>query len=148
MLVRYQTEENRRLAEKVFMLRLSGLTYQEIASRTGLTLQNARQMEHRERAFRCEAFKYPLLEYIPTRTEKTIRKGLGETILANPEKLSEIENLKTLICLPGVSDVVMKNLADGLAEAGYESFDVEKIKDAIFTTKRKAQSMRRERFGV
>lgn len=145
-LVRYQTDENRKLAETVFFLRLSGLTYQEVARRTGLTLQNARQMEHRERAFRCEAFQYPLIEYIATRTEKIIRRSLGEEMLSKPDELSAFQNISELISWPGVSDGVMKDLADGLAEAGYESFDVEDMKDALFVIRRQAQKMRQQRF--
>ena len=136
------------MAETVYRLRQLGWTNQEIAHKTGKKLHHVMQIAQRELNYQCKALKYPFIEYIGPRTEKVIKKCLGESILAEPEKLSEIEKLKTLICLPGVSDGVMRNLAEGLAEAGYESFDVEQIKDAIFTTKRMAQRMRRERFGV
>lgn len=133
MLVRYQTDENRKLAEKVFWLRLSGLTYQEIARETGQSLQNARQMEHRERAFRCEAFKYPLIEYIATRTEKAIRRCLGVEMLSKPQKLNAFQNINELIRWPGVSDGILKDLAEGLAEAGFDSFEPDRVRVAIFT---------------
>jgi len=133
MLVRYQTDENRKLAEKVFWLRLSGLTYQEIARETGQSLQNARQMEHRERAFRCEAFKYPLIEYIATRTEKAIRRCLGVEMLSKPQELNAFQNINELIHWPGVSGGILKDFANGLAEAGYDSFEQDKVRAAVFT---------------
>jgi hypothetical protein len=148
MLRRYRTEENRNLAETVYRLRHRGWTHQEIADETGNTLAIIIQIANRELDFRCMAFEYPFLEYIATRTAKAIKKCLGKSILGEPEKLNGMEQVKALICWPGVSDGVMKDLANGLEDAGYESFDRGKMKDAIFTTRRKAQRTRRDRFGA
>lgn len=105
------------------------------------------QTARNESAYRCRAFEYPFLEYIATRTANGMRKALGESILGEPEKLSGVEQVKALVCWPGMKDKVMRDLAEGLAEAGYESFEPEKMKGAIFITKRQEQRMRRERFG-
>jgi hypothetical protein len=41
----------------------------------------------------------------------------------------------------------MKVLAAGLKEPGYESFDVEEMKDCIFMTKRKGRRMKWEKLN-
>ena len=105
-------------------------------------------MEHRERAFRCEAFKYPLVEYIATRTEKAIRRCLGEEMLSKPEEISAFQNISELIRWPGVSNGVIKDLAVGLSEAGYESFELRYIKKPSLAPKRKAVKTEADGFGV
>ncbi|MBA2881444.1 hypothetical protein HNR65_001771 [Desulfosalsimonas propionicica] len=91
-----------------------------------MTYQIARQIYQRECIHREQAFYYPFIEYLSTRTENAIRKSLGEDLLAAPEGFSQPENLKKMICWPGVGSVVLQNLADGLDQAGYESFDPKK----------------------
>jgi transcriptional regulator len=139
------SEANRKLAKTIFKLRQYGWTYQKIADELGLTLPLIMQFAKRETTYRCKAFKHPFIEYISPRTGKAIKRRLGEDILAEPEKLNGMGQVKAVRIWPGASDGVMKDLAEALEEAGYESFDVEKMKGFIFMTKQKARRMQRER---
>ncbi|MFW6100663.1 MAG: hypothetical protein ACOC90_04700 [Bacteroidota bacterium] len=133
---RYRTEKTRKQAETIYKLRQQGRPYKDIASRTGLTYQNTAQLYRRECLFRKQAFYYPFIEYITTRTEKAIRRSLGDDFLDAPEGLNDPEALRTLFYWPGVSDGVLKDLSEGLVEAGYESFDPEQIKERVFNGKK------------
>ncbi|MFP4453906.1 MAG: hypothetical protein ACLFPI_11160 [Desulfobacterales bacterium] len=121
MIHRYRTEAIRKQAETIYKLRQQGRPYKHIVSRTGLTYQNTVQLYRRECLYRQQAFYYPFIEYIAARTEKAIRRSLGETMLANPESLKNPEAINTLLCWPGVGEGVLNDLATGLIEAGYES---------------------------
>lgn len=105
----------------------------EIAHQSGMIYQNARHIYQRECIYREKAFYYPFIEYLSARTEKAIRKSLGEDLLADPEGLSQLENLKKLLCWPGVGRGVLQDLADALNQAGYDSFDPLKTREAILS---------------
>jgi hypothetical protein len=137
------SEANRKLAKTIFKLRQYGWTYQKIADELGLTLPLVMQISKRETTYRCNAFKYPFIEYISQRTENVIRKSLGDHYFEMPEELILTENLKAMIFWHGVGDGVMRDLAQGLKEAGFPSFDWDKKKREIFVTKAKSGRKRR-----
>ena len=130
---RYRTEKKKKQAENLYLLRQQGLPWREIALQTGMTYQNALQTYQRVCLFREQAFYCPFVEYIAPRTEKAIRKSLGEEMLNKPESLCQLENLKRLVCWPGVGPGVLQDLADALNQAGYDSFDPLKTREAILS---------------
>lgn len=58
---------------------------------------------------------------------------MSDDMFLEPEKLADLEAIRTLFCWPGVGEKVLNNLAEGLEEAGYESFDPEEMMERIFT---------------
>lgn len=90
----------------------------------GKNIQTAMQIYKRECASGKEHFIILLLKHISGRTEKAIRKSRGDEMFLEPEKLTELEDIRTLLCWPGVGKKVLNDLAEGLEEAGYESFVV------------------------
>lgn len=139
MLRRYKTTEAKESAEYIYKLRKRGYTYKEIADQVGKNLQTAMQAYKKECAFREKAFYYPFIEYISVRTENAIRKSMSDEMFLDPEKLTDLQAIRTLLCWPGVNDGVLKDLAEGLEEAGYESFDPEEMMEKAF--------IRDKRFG-
>ena len=135
---RYRTKEAKKQAETIFRLRQQGKTYQEIAAQAGLSYQNTVQKYHKECLFREQAFYYPFIEYISARTEKAIRRSMGEELLEQPENLNNPETIGTLFKWPGVNNGVLNDLAEGFTAAGYESFDPEKIIENLFNRKNRA----------
>lgn len=132
LLFRYRTEESRKTAETICRLHQFGYTYQEIADKTGKSVQHVIKIIQREQAFRCEAFQSPFVEYLGPRTVSAIKKSLSVNALSDPESLSNFESVSSLLCWPGVGDAVLSDLAAGLEEAGYESFDLEAVKKSMY----------------
>jgi hypothetical protein len=147
MLSRYQSEENQKTADTIYRLRQLGFTHQEIADKTGKSLQNVVQTCRNELAFRCEAFQFPFIEYLSSRTANAIKKSLGIEALSDPEKLNGVEQVKAVLCWPGVGDKVLKDLVAGLEKAGYEGFDLEEMKDVIYFSKQRLNRQTWKRLG-
>lgn len=137
MLRRYATEDSKQRIEEIFELRMKGLPLHEIASRFDMSLPNVQQAFYRECRFRTKAFQYPFVEYIGPRTLSVIRKCLGEAILATPDNLRDIKNIRALICWPGVGTKTINDLISGLLEAGYESFNYETVYQTIFKSRQR-----------
>lgn len=142
MIARYRTEESRELANTIYMLRQEGLSLTEVARYMGIAYPNVVYRYRRECIFREQAFYYPFIEYITPRTEKVIRKSIGEEILAEPEHLNTLESIRILLFWPGVSTGILADLAEGLTEAGYESFDPDQIMDDFFNPKKRCNQFR------
>jgi len=132
MLRRYASDNSRQRIEEIFQLRIKGHTLHEIADKFDMSLPNVQQSFYRECRFRTKAFDYPFVEYIGPRTLSVIRKCLGESMLATPEKLHHLANVRALICWPGVGTKTINDLIDGLVEAGYEGFNYESVYQTIF----------------
>jgi len=128
MLKQYQSEETRERAETIYRLRQQGHGFESIARQMGLTYSNASQIYRLECQFRGLAFRCPFAEYIPRRMTNAVRKCLGEEMLARPEKLNDSELIRQLRLFPGIGDKSLNSLARALVEAGYESSEVEKLK--------------------
>ncbi|MGM0451951.1 MAG: hypothetical protein ACQERN_02145 [Thermodesulfobacteriota bacterium] len=126
------TSKNHNRIKEIMDLRSQGYGMAEIAETLGTSLPNVHQLYKRECNFRETALAYPFVEYISTRTLSAIRKCLGIEILATPEKLAETDNIRALICWPGVGAKTIHDLAGALEEAGYEAFDPELIYANMF----------------
>ncbi|MGM0453246.1 MAG: hypothetical protein ACQERN_08795 [Thermodesulfobacteriota bacterium] len=140
MLRRYTNEKSKRRAEQIFELRLHGHALPDIAEMMDMTITNVQQTYNRECNFRVKAFDYPFVEFIGSRTLSAIRKCLGEAILATPEQLANPENIRALICWPGVGGKTINDLANGLVNAGYDSFEPDEIYSDMFQNKTVVQT--------
>ncbi len=125
-------KKNRNRIEEIMDLRSQGYSMAEIAETIGTSLPNVHQLYKRECNFRETVLSYPFVEFISTRTMSAIRKCLGIEVLATPEKLAEDDNIRALICWPGVGSKTVRDLAGALEEAGYETFDPERIYAGMF----------------
>ncbi len=132
MLRRYASEKSKERIVQIYELRMKGSPLQEIASRFDMSLPNVQQAFYRECRFRKKAFDYPFVEFIGPRTLSVIRKCLGEEILATPDDLRTMENVRALICWPGVGAKTINDLINGLVAAGYPGFDYDLIYNKIF----------------
>jgi DNA-binding transcriptional ArsR family regulator len=137
MLKRYKSDENRQLAETIYKLRRQGLSYNDIARRMNMTYSNVLNTFRRECGFREMAFTMPFVEYVSSRIRNAIKKKLSLSILADPSRLSSLEVLRDLYLFPGVGEKALQGLAEGLDEAGYDSFDPEAIREAVHRRKEK-----------
>ena len=140
MLRRYTNEKSKRRAEQIFDLRLQGRALPDIAEMMDMTITNVQQTYNRECNFRLKAFDFPFIEYIGSRTLSAVRKCLGEAILAAPERLADPDNVRALICWPGVGAKTINDLASGLVNAGYEGFDPDQIYNDMFQNKAAVQT--------
>ncbi|MFP4158782.1 MAG: hypothetical protein ACLFQ9_04920 [Desulfobacterales bacterium] len=129
---RYADSRSRERMEKVFEMRRKGLTWARIADECAMRVPNVQQAYYRECRYRKAAFEYPFIEFIGTHTYNVIRKCFGEKILASPWQLAFLENVKALLCWPGVGSKTVRDLSEGLEEAGYEGFDPEEAYNQIF----------------
>ena len=135
LLHRFNNETRNELFEKIFNLRLQRHSWAEIAGLLGVKPQHIYPLYRRECSFRKEALAFPFIEYISPATAGKIKRSLGADILSTPEKLADMQNLKTLIFWPGVGAKIMHDLALGLTEAGYASFDYDRIYEGLFKPK-------------
>ena len=122
---RFTKKENRERAERIFELRGQGHSFGYIADELGINVSHAWLLYRRECEYRNSIYDYPFVEFIGSRTVSSIKKSLGEEILATPEKLQEVQNLKDLRHWPNVGPKIMRDLVEGLKEAGYEDIDME-----------------------
>ncbi|MFW6081796.1 MAG: hypothetical protein ACOC7W_07775 [Desulfosalsimonas sp.] len=129
---RYADSRNRERIEKIFEMRRIGHPWARIAEECEMGVANVQQAYYRECRYRKAAFEYPFIEYIGTHTYKVIRKCFGERILASPRQLAGLDNVKALLCWPGVGSKTIQDLSEGLEEAGYEGFDSGKAYSEIF----------------
>lgn len=58
---------------------------------------------------------------------------MSDDMFLDPEKLYDLEVIRTLLCWPGVGDKILKDLAEGLEKAGYESFNPEEMMEKVFS---------------
>ncbi len=138
---RYKSETHMHQAESIFKLKPEGKKFQEIAQIMGMTSSNVQQTYYRECRLRELFFYSPFAEYLPTRLKNAIRRCLGEAAFADPEKFNKPEIISTLRIFPGVGDKSLHLLAEALTEAGYESFDLEKVKEGMFGNKNLPQGL-------
>lgn len=131
-LKRYADGKSRDRMEKIFDMRRRGYTWNKIAEECGMGIANVQQAYYRECRYRKAAFEYPFIEYIGTHTYNVIRKCFGEDILADPRQLSGLENVKAMLCWPGVGTKTIQDLSEGLEQAGYEGFDPDEAYRQIF----------------
>lgn len=129
---RYANTKSRERMEKIFEMRRKGYPWARIAEECGMGTANVQQAYYRECRYRKTAFEYPFIEYIGTHTYNVIRKCFGEKILTNPQELTSLENVKAMLCWPGVGTKTIEDLSEGLEEAGYEGFDAEEAYKQIF----------------
>lgn len=137
---RYANSKSRERIEKIFEMRRKGYVWAEIAEACGMGIANVQQAYYRECRFRKTAFDYPFVEYIGTHTYNVIRKCMGEEILGDPQRLGEQENIKAMLCWPGVGTKTIQDLSEGLEEAGYRGFDPEEAYSRIFQSKARRRS--------
>lgn len=137
---RGSNNKNHNRVKEIMDLRQQGYGMSEIAETLGTSLPNVHQLYKRECNFRETVLAYPFVEYISTRTLSAIRKCLGIEILATPEKLAEADNIRALICWPGVGSKTIHDLADALEEAGYEGFEPDNIYAGMFHGHRPASA--------
>ena len=132
---RYTDSKSRQRIDLIFEMRRKGHVWAEIGEACQMGIANVQQAYYRECRFRKTAFEYPFVEYIGTHTCNVIRKCLGEQALADPRKLSGQENIKAILCWPGVGTKTIRDLSEGLQEAGYESFDPDEVYNRIFQSR-------------
>ncbi|MBS3754486.1 MAG: hypothetical protein KGY56_02175 [Desulfobacterales bacterium] len=133
--------DSRERIEKIFEMRLKGYVWAEIAEEFNMGVANVQQAYYRECRYRKAAFEYPFIEYIGTHTYNVVRKCLGEKILNNPQQLADLENVKAVLCWPGVGTKTIQDLSEGLEEAGYEGFDPDAAYKQIFQPKSRRRSL-------
>ena len=126
---RYNSEDHRRRGEKIYRLRQQGHSLRAISRQLGMNNSHVSQIYANECKLRRLAFCYPIVDYLSARIVKAIRIYLDEEILEDPEKLCDPDIIRTLKAFPAVGEKSMTDLAKGLAEAGYELFDLEKVKE-------------------
>ncbi len=143
MLHRYKSEENRDLAEAIYKLRQQGASFIDIAGEMEMKYTNVLNIYKRECRFREQAFRTPFIEYISPRIENALKKKLDLEILSDPQKLAQPEIIRTLFLFPGVGEKALNDLADSLTEAGYESFDLDALRESMFRKRRSLASTRR-----
>lgn len=129
---RYANPKSRERIEKIFEMRRKGYAWARIAEECKMGVANVQQAYYRECRYRKSAFEYPFIEYIGTHTYNVIRKCFGEEVLHNPQQLGSLENVKAVLCWPGVGTKTIQDLSEGLIEAGYEGFDPEHAYKEIF----------------
>ena len=104
-------------------------------------IANVQQAYYRECRFRKMAFDYPFVEYIGTHTCNIIRKCLGEQALGEPGQLSRQDNVKAMLCWPGVGTKTIQDLSNGLEAAGYDGFDAEQVYNRIFQSRSRRRAV-------
>lgn len=129
---RYMDSKSRERIEKIFDMRRKGRLWSEIAEECQMGIANVQQAYYRECRFRKLAFEYPFAEYIGTHTCNIIRKCLGEPVLGDPGQLRDDENIRVMLCWPGVGTKTIEDLSKGLKDAGYEGFDPDEAYKRIF----------------
>lgn len=140
MLHRYKSEQNRDLAEAIYKLRQQGVSFIDIASEMEMKYTNVLNIYKRECQFRKQAFHTPFIEYISPRIENALKKKLDLELLSDPQKLAQADIIRTLYLFPGVGEKALNDLADALSEAGYESFDLDALKESMFKKKKALSS--------
>jgi hypothetical protein len=65
-----------------------------------------------------------------------VRRRFGLDILADPKNFRDPETIKKLHVFPYVGDKVLNDMARGLIEAGYGTFDLEEIKAEMYGKRR------------
>ncbi len=145
-LQRYADSKSRQRMEKIFDMRRKGNTWARIAEECGMGIANVQQAYYRECRYRKAAFEYPFIEYIGTHTYNVIRKCLGEKILESPQHLASLENVKAILCWPGVGTKTIQDLSEGLEEAGYKGFDPAEAYNRIFQPRARRKTS--ENFGM
>ncbi|MFP4194993.1 MAG: hypothetical protein ACLFMN_07725 [Desulfobacterales bacterium] len=129
---RYSDTKNRERMEKIFEMRRKGYPWARIAEEFDMGTPNVQQAYYRECRYRKAAFEYPFIEYIGTHTYNVIRKCFGEKTLSDPQQLASLENVKAMLCWPGVGTKTILDLSEGLEEAGYEGFDPDEAYKQVF----------------
>ncbi|MCF8024396.1 MAG: hypothetical protein K9K82_02785 [Desulfobacteraceae bacterium] len=117
---------------KIFEMRRKGYRWARIAEECGMGVANVQQAYYRECRYRKTAFECPFIEYIGTHTYNVIRKCFGEKILTDPQQLTAFENIRAMLCWPGVGTKTIQDLSEGLEEAGYDGFDPAEAYRQIF----------------
>jgi trehalose/maltose hydrolase-like predicted phosphorylase len=137
MLQRYKSEKTRELAETIYKLRRQGESYNSIARQLNMTYSNVLNIYRRECGFREMAFEMPFVEYVSPRIKNALKKKLSLELLADPSRLSQPDVLRVLYLFPGVGEKALRDLADGLADAGYDTFDIEEVQASVYRKKKR-----------